>query len=329
MTEFAFDDVSPQAPRFGRSAKLTILDGSVQVKTIFGYDDSIADPFGLRMSFQVQKKIATQGDTARIKIWNLNPESRAALAQRSIYVKRQDPLHYLKFEAGYIGNNNDNVGVLFNGTMVTAVNKRMGADWVTELEGSAVFGQALLNVLDKSWSMTPTTDIINELFAAAGWPQVIYTPAAAAILAGKTEDVFVASGSAYQSLQLIMLGYRLTFNVDTDGAVVFSPGRPREAPFLRINEVTGLVGTPQTTFLGANFRSLLDPRIRPGQLVRVDSNTLRESITDLGSLGRDFMAWEVTHSGDTHTDDWFSDVIAWFSPQQIQLSTGLFQGSDF
>ena len=322
MTEF----VAVNPPRFGRRVKVDIFDGTTPVKTIFGFDDAEEPAYGLRISFSIEKKIAIQGDSAKIKIYNLAPDSRAAIAQRSIYAKRQDPLHYVRLEAGYVGNDNNNVGVLFNGTIVTAINKRQGPDWVTEIEGNAVFGQSFLNTLEKSWSKTPVKDIVVELFGVAGWSKVTFAPEASKVLTGKIENTFVTSGSAYASLQLLLEGYRLTFNVDVDGAVVFSPGFPREAPALQIDETTGLLGSPEPTFIGANFKSFLDPRIRPGQLVQIDSETLRESLSDLGSIGRSFMAWEVNHSGDTHSDDWFSEVVAWFSPLQIDVAAGNIAG---
>ena len=164
MSEFAFDDAPAVPTRFGRSSKLTILDNAVVVKTIFGYNDSGATPFGLRMSFQIDKKLSAQGDSARISVWNLSPESRALLAERGIVAKGSvEPVHYVRLEAGYSGSNFSNVGVVFIGGIMRATNKRQGPDWITEIEANAVFAQALYNRLNKTWSNTKTTEVVKEL----------------------------------------------------------------------------------------------------------------------------------------------------------------------
>ena len=303
--------------RFIRRVTLTISDGTEEIKTINGFDQSGANPFGLRMAFSVERKISALADKARIRIWNLNPESRGMLAQRSLLRVRRDPIRYVRLEAGY----ENSFGVIFNGGIVRATNNRQGPDWITELECNAALAQALLNTLEKSYG-TPTLvrDIINDLFGAAGWDDVNYSLDAETILAGKLVNTKVVIGSAYVSATKLLKAFELTFNVDVDGITVYKPEHPRERIFLPIDESSGLLGTPKISDFGADFKTMLDPRIKPGQLVRIDSETLRESITD-PSLGNDFTLYQVTCTGDTHTDDWFCECNnARFFPPEEQTS---------
>ncbi len=303
--------------RFGRKSLLTISDGNVEVKTIAGFTQIAGTEYGLRISFRVERKISALADTARIRIWNLNPESRGMLAQRSLTRVRRDPIRYVKLEAGY----EDNFGVIFNGGIVRAVNNREGPDWITELECSAALAQALLNTLEKSYgSTTLVRTVVEELFAAAGWTTVNFTTEAESILLGKFVNSKVVFGSAYVSVSRLLKAHGLVFNVDVDGISVYKPEHPRSTTFLPLDETSGLVDTPKVTDFGADFKTLLDPRIRPGQKVRIDSETLQASITD-SSLGRDFTLYSVACVGDTHTDDWFCECTnARFYPPEEQTS---------
>lgn len=322
MTEgLTFDLVGDR--RFNRKSVLTILDGTVAIKTIHGYDQD-STPFGLRMSFQVERKLTPVFDSARIRIWNLNAESRGMLAQRVLIRAPRDPLRYVLLEAGY----KDRLGVIFSGAINKAENIREGPDWVTELECLAFYGQARINTLGKSWGAPiPVESIIRELFDAAGWKDVNILPKALEKIAGKKTNTKVVIGSAYLAVRRLLDNYGLTFSVDVNGPTVYKPLHPDETstpdvPFLQLDENLGLVGTPKITAVGATFKAFLDPRIRPGLIVKIDSPTLRKSLTD-PSLGWEFSLVEVVCNGDTHTDDWFSEVNnAVFFPPEDQNSLG-------
>ena len=310
------------APRFGRKAILTVVEEGRALKTIYGYDDSNATPHGLRMSFQVGRKISSIADTMQVRIWNLHPRTRGMLTQRSLQWGRGgDALRYVRLEAGHTGN----VGVIFNGSIMRAWNTRQGPDWITEIEANMVFGHALLNQVDKSWGQggpTPVTKLLKELFKVVGYKSIKFSPEATRELAGKAEAVFVVRGSAYESATDLLKSHKLTFNMDVDGVTIYSRGHPAKESSITLDERTGLLGSPKITNMGADFRTLLDSKIKPGQLLKVDSVVLRETVSD-PSLGRDFPAMEVSCSGDTHGDDWHCDVSTWFYPPLSQVATSV------
>lgn len=322
MTEFI-----ATTPRFGRSAIATVLAGTAPILTVHGYDESSFSPFGLRMAFKVERKISSVADTATVRIWNLGAASRALLAQWSLVFARKDPLRYIRLEVGYKDiTGADTKGVIFNGAITRAINTRDGADWITEIEASSVFGQSLLNVLDRPWAApTPVRNIVQELLSVAGFTAVRFSPQAETVLANKIEQSYATTGSAYEAVRKLLDSHGLTFNADVDGVTVYAPGFPRQASVLQLSEATGLIGSPRISNLGADFRTLIDPKIRPGQLMTVDSQTLRDTVTD-PSLGRQFTAWSVQCVGDTHTNDWYCDVTAWFFPPLVDAALAV-QGS--
>ena len=306
-----------KSSRLNRRVILRIVEGTgataVLKKTVYGFDDS-GSPYGLRVSFSVERKIASVADSAVVRIWNLNEESRSMIAQRSLYYDRRDPLRYLQIGAGHRGTSaiTDTTSVIFNGAIVIAFNERQGPDWVTEIQASAVHGQALLNQINKPWRTTPLANIIRELFGVAGWANVNISPQAAIVIASKVETSLAVSGSAYQAATTVLKNHGLTFNVDHDGVTVFVSGYPRDPLPLPVNEDTGLIGTPKVTALGADFKTLLDPRIRPGQLVTLKSETLGSSIA--ANLGSEYVIWGAKALGDTHTDDWSSEAEGRITP---------------
>lgn len=323
MTEFGTLGVPIR--RFGRRSIITILDGTVAIKTIHGFDQTGSDPFGLRLSFNIERKLTAIADFATIRIWNLNAESRGMLAQRSLATLTglgiaPATLRYVRVEAGY----EDSTGIIFHGAIVRAINIREGADWITEMTCSSAYGQALLNTLEFSWGTpTPVKTVVDALFGAA-WPgsTVTYTSEALKELRGKLVNSKAVEGSAYIRARRMLNDFGLEFNVDVDGVTVYKKDFPRDpvnpnVPYLPLDETTGLIGTPKISDVGTEFKTFLDSRIRPGLLVQIDSESLRASLSD-PSLGRNFTVMEVLCVGDTHSDDWFSEVprALFFPPVQ-------------
>lgn len=94
-----------------------------------------------------------------------------------------------------------------------------------------------------------------------------------------------------------------------------------------INSETGMVGVPELTDQGVKIKSLLNPRLRVGGLVKIDnrdivqlalassdptrfdsfSNPLIQPSTSADGLYR---LYSVEHSGDTRGHEWYSDMIA-------------------
>ncbi len=324
MTEFGNLGVATIADRFSRRSIVTILDGTVEVKTIHGYDQSGNTPFGMRLSFRVERKLTAISDVATVRIYNLNAESRGMLAQRSLArlsILGQAPavLRYVRIEAGY----ENNIGVIFFGAIVRAINIREGADWITELSCSTAYGQTLLNNYQFSWGKpTFVKTILDSIFLAAGWDNVDYTTEALKVLNNKLADSKAVEGPAIVSARRITNAYGLVFNIDVDGISVYKKDFPKDSvnpnlPYLPLDERTGLIGTPKITDRGTEFKAFLDPRIRPGLLVQIDSESLQASLSD-SSLGRNFTVYEVLCVGDTHTDDWFSEVpnALFFPPEE-------------
>ena len=305
---------NPARQRFGRRVTVTLTDTAnpVPIKVIDGYDGQLG---GVRISFRVECRITPVADTATVRIYNLSPASRGALAQRSLAFVRRAPVRYVQIEAGY----EQSMGIIFKGALLRCFNKREGPDWITEMELNTSFGQALLNDVQQSWTSpvgVPVRRILVELFTKAGFRDVKFSPTAERVLAGVVRVEYVASKSALEEAKRLLDSIteaKLTLSIDLNTVIIMEIGAPKDGSILVLSESSGLVGSPKVKDMGVEFRSLLDPRLRPGQLVELHSQTLKESLIN-SSIGSGLVLWGVTYSGDTHGNDWYCDADSWFFP---------------
>ncbi len=335
----------PLGPKkqFLRRCFVTILEGTsaTPVKQILGYDDSADPPIGLRINFRVERKFSAKADTAVVRIWNLNAESRGLLAQVSLRTQIargaiQEPIRYMQVAAGYRGPPGEvtqvPVATIFNGPIIKVLNKREGPDWITEIEASAALAQAIGgNNVDLSVGSDPgisTKSVLADLFSKAGYGSPRYSTQADGLVTRKKISTLAVNGSAVNSIERILASVGLVFTWDVDGGpLIVTPGNPLSedpAEVLKVSEGSGLIGTPSIGDMGVNFKTLLDPRLSPGKLVELTSETLRESLQNTPSLRETKVtAWTVTMVGDTHENDWFCDVSSMFFPLVFEKKTGL------
>jgi hypothetical protein len=249
---------------------------------------------GLRISFEVTKDDTSAPNRAKITIYNLSADT-AALLKR--------PGAAVQLFGGYSGQTN----LLFVGDVTRAITTIEGADSRTVIESGD--GQAALSSATSTVNLKGKTDVGNVLKQVI--KGVVSDPKAT--LSGLSEQVkkqvvprgFSASGPtktilrglarargfdwAYQDGQLVIL--------DRDSAT-------REAAVL-LSPDTGLVGSPaRLTTAGAKgiqFQSLLNGRIRPRRIVRLES----------ASFTGYFLVRKVTHRGDSgFAPDFFTVIEA-------------------
>lgn len=306
MTEFIL------GTQFDRRCYVTVTDSAGYFKQVQGYRQTGSGlHIGLRVAFRVERGLTGLANTATVRIWNMEQRSRAAIAQRSLYFSRREPVRHLQVSAGYA----DRVGALFNGAVTRVLNEREGADWITTIEASTAAAHLFLNTMEKSWdSLTgvPLATILAQVFAATGLGEPQYSPTAMARVSSQVVTGMAVSGSAAAAAKRILRSYGLDFTVDVDGVHIYKDGQPLSATqVFFVDEYTGLLGSPKLNDLGAEITTLLDPRVGPGALLTVDSETLLASVPGLGNR---FTVWKVTHNGDTHGNAWENKIEGQFYP---------------
>jgi len=126
---------------------------------------------------------------------------------------------------------------------------------------------------------------------------------------GITKETFsqglTMSGSAPEILDQLATKQDLDWSIQDNKLQIKPKGQPIKLPTLIISPDTGLLSIPKRTNYGVEFSILLDPAIRPGRPVEVQSMYLNQ---DRGS--NYFIVKRVQTQGDNFTGAWASTVQA-------------------
>lgn len=306
--------------QFGRVARLTVSNRGV-VAPVAILPEAPGDVTGgsrvvdsglefssqfekLRIRFKVEKTPGMVPNTADISIFNLADSSRRRL--KSAWA-------LTTLEAG----RPDAVGLVFMGNARTIDHVRHGPDWVTHIQcGDGEVAYRFSTANQNYIAGTPFKDA--AIYLARQMDGIDVSAFVKKINSGEIAGVFTQFvhgvtlfGNAGEELERMMAaaGYQLSIQDHELTAV-----RVTETSGVSVVELTptsGLIGSPEhaapdRSGLPAVLKAkcLLQPRIRPGDRVRF------KGIHDDRITG-DYRAMKVTHTGDTHALDWYSDLELW------------------
>lgn len=257
---------------------------------------------GLRISFQVSKTLEIAPNPASIIIYNLSEESRTFVRQ---------PRNRVVLTAGYEGSEK----VIYQGDVASVVDKRDRADWATLINAGDGESSYQNTIVDRSFGPgAKVGPILDQLIEATGLVKGFVTSTFK-----KTDEYpngLSLSGFARDHLTEILNKQNLTWSVQDNAIQVLGRGEFTQSEVVVISPETGLVGSPQRKTVvrpdlvkplngkvqesGVNFIALLNPNLVPGRRVQVVSRQLNGV----------FVVQKVTHRGDTHENDYYSEVEA-------------------
>ena len=275
--------------QYKRKVKLTIGDG---INALIVED--------LRVKFEISKDLQGYPNLAKIDIFNLNDDSRA---------KVKDEFSKVIFNAGY----EDNVKQLFLGDIRNVIHSRQGVDFITTIyaaDGDTDFQGSFVNTsLSEGVKIKDIVDIVvadfkdvvvGELQGLTGERDKLR----GVILSGPSKDILNQYGNDYD------------FDWSVQDGVFETIGKDEA-----FNDVTtvssqfGMLGSPSITELGADVRILLNPSILPNRRIKIESSAPQLALGNLyfrdikKTLGEGFYkVQKVIHTGDTHGNDWYSDI---------------------
>lgn len=256
----------------------------------------------LRIAFHVTKTLEKEPNTLDLRVYNLSDGSRSLLDKRMKIV----------LEAGYLnrGTGTDTRAIIFSGLSRLCDHLHEGPDWETHIlcgDGENLF---------------QTTRVLKSFAAGASLSQAIrFAADQLKVNIGNLNDALnegglpfqkfeyglPVSGSAYDVFNTLMKTAGYTWSVQQGALQVIKKGDQLVEEAVVLSKDTGLVGSPEhsaphkskkPSFLVA--KSLLNPKIRPGCTVRMDSLQVKG----------DFIVHKVVHSGDSHGNDWTSKFEA-------------------
>lgn len=236
----------------------------------------------LRMKFDIKKSSDEQPNTAKIEIYNLNPE------HQSLLIKEWADIQLL---AGYEGEER----LIFSGQIRTATPKIEGTDRVITIESGDGDREILRGFINKTLTAGCTSDqIVDECQAAMfGVPnahkdQLDTKYSRGKVLSGRASDVMTKQtkqDDAQWSIQ--------------DGQMLVLKGKnTRPNAVWLISQNTGMLGSPEPTQDGVKVRTLLNPAYLIGGVAKIDSLIYEGGIR----------IESITHKGDTHGPEWVSEL---------------------
>lgn len=259
------------------------------------------DLSGLRIQFRASKSLQAKPNAMELAVYNLSRETIAAASA---------PGAQVMLSAGYEGASR----LIFLGDMDSVTTERSGADWVTRMQaGDGLDAARLGRRFEAMAKGLKVGDLVERM---AGQMSVAAEDAKQKIRAEGVRSGFesfvnglVTQGSVHEQFNRIAEAFGYDWTVQ-DGALVLlreGEGDGRDAVVLSAD--TGLVGSPvlgkQPTPTGGvrdvlKLRSLLNGDIQPGRVLKVQAQRLEGW----------WVCESVQHVGDTHGQDWYSDVEA-------------------
>jgi len=248
----------------------------------------------LRVTFRVEKSLQKEPNTAEVEIFNLNANSRALTQSKPIA---------FRLEAGYDGD----AQLLFVGDVNWSNSRCQGADWVTKLQcgdGSRAYNYATIN---KSYRAgTSSLEVMRDVAGSMG----LKIPSNASEAVELTKQ-FVSGKTAFGSSSLefdrLAKSAGHSWSVQNGKLQMLKGDNVVSRQQFTISEDTGMIGSPE---YGApksakeppvlTVRMLLHPGIVPGSRARIQSR----------DVNGDFRIEKVSHSGDTHGQEWTTTIEA-------------------
>lgn len=258
-----------------------------QIKLYLGNQYESIEVGQLRIRFEICKTITAEPNPAKIGIFNLNESNR-----NSILTK-----YYNKavLSVGY-----EDMRVIYAGDIVQSEVFKKGGDTIVELEcgdGAKDITFARVNTTLAAGANDST--ILNEsLKTMTGTNQgIIALPNSRTLPRGR-----VLVGNARDILDKIAINNDANWSVQ-DGTLVMLPADNvlADNEGYVLSKDTGMIGSPERTNNGLKITCLLNPNLKIGGLVRVESI--------LKQFNGDYKITELTHKGDYLSDEWHTEII--------------------
>lgn len=264
-------------------------------------DNGTKQTTDLRIKFKVEKTSESNPNTMSLELYNLSRDTQALC-------KRAGNAVILR--CGYEGN----VPLIFSGDIAKVTTEKQGADMVTTVE--ACDGQISYDTstIDASFAPGATVEsIFNQVVGSfgVGLGPILGLPK------DKVNNGMSISGDSKKVLDELAKKNGLEWSIQDGQIQVHPKNQPVFGTAVLLNSETGLIGSPKNVKIlkasqdpvldpalnkdsGVSFKALLNPMLKPGQLVKLDSVNLQGLYT----------IRKVTHQGDTYSSTWESDCDA-------------------
>lgn len=267
----------------------------------------------LRFSFVVKRGDFQTPNSARIRVYNMNPNTMARV---------QKEFKRVVLQAGYEGN----YGLIFDGTVVQTRRGRT-SQVDTHLDITAADGDAAYNFAYVSTTLaagSTAQDHFNVAAQAMGQHGVGvgYT---AGLQSNPLPRGKVLFGMARDALACTARNTGTTWSIQDGKLQVVPETSYMPSEIQEVNSDTGMVGLPVQTQNGVQIRTLLNPNYKIGTLIHLNQGSVQQLEFSLANSAQPQNAFIQTtnplnadgyyyvmvaeHQGDTRGNDWSTDLI--------------------
>ncbi len=259
---------------------------------------------GLRVQFKVKKTTAITPNECELQIYNLSQKSRAGLQAKGIKIV---------VEAGY----QDHASRIFSGDSRYIDHKHNGPDWVTKVQcGDGERAYRYVKVNESFKPGTTVASVFYRMAVATG----LDVSQAVELVGNEITEQFTQGYSTYgrvsEEIDRLLQGRGLEWSIQDGKLQVTRVGQPVKGSAVLLSASTGMIGSPAhgspefadktqgTPIPGQKkpqvlkVKSLLQPGIVPGGLIRLDSLEIKG----------DFRVQSVLHTGDTFGGDFYTEA---------------------
>lgn len=259
--------------QFGRRYRLEIGDT--------GEDGEGITTENLRVAFDIKKTIDSKPNAGVIRVWNMN--------RNHINQALSGVFKNLRLSVGY-----NELRLIYVADIIKANVKRSDLDWVTEFEcadGGVDYQKAYaaLTLAAGSTDQSAVAKLVGQFTEAE--VGVIDLPNKRALPRGK-----VMLGNNRDILNQICRNNQADWSIQDNELIILTSDKVLAEEAVLLSQDTGLIGSPEATDKGLDLTCLLNPSLKVGGLVRVQSIS---SFYD-----GDYKIVNIDYSGDALSGDW-------------------------
>jgi hypothetical protein len=241
------------------------------------YEHVINDP--ITLDFDVTRTVFQGLNTGTFTLYGLNPTT-----QKDIYkdtpglpITAENPDLHVELAVWY--ESVPSPVTIFSGSIQKAWTHRSGAEVITEIEALdgmlAVSKATMSDVLGAGWTSATLVKAMSDNMAAAGAKPAVISPNFN--LTGKRG--LPLHGPTWPMFSK-MLGPDAQVFIDLERLYVMRDNEAFNVPgnVPTVDSSIGLLETPRKSLNAVDFKMLLEPRIFPGQVLKVDAELVQDDV---------------------------------------------------
>ncbi len=257
----------------------------------------------LRCSFTVNHSVQNPTQTSKVTIYNLTPNDENKIIKEG---------QRIVIEAGYTGSQ---YGMIFIGNIIQPIrSKENGTDYTLTL---------VCMDCDRytTYGLINTTITAEQTMRSA--VNCLTTKSSQSVGAGYLVDSDikyprgkVMFGMSRDFLNQIARSNNAQYYTENGKVNIVTASGFKKGSILAFGPKTGLINAPQQTQIGITCSVLLNPNVSLNTLFYVDNKKVTANEYSPGTPNRYldsegiYRAISITHSGDTHSDEWKTEIEA-------------------